>query len=115
MLLYSETVAEDAETITDKEYFTVFLKLEESRSGKLKVAVCEETSSLCLRGERRSREGASFYNGGNWYSQIIEMREVSDCGESQSRRLLYSLLKHPLPPPSRWAWSYRTACPRPPY
>ena len=43
MLLYSETVAEDAETITDKGYFTVFLKPEESRSGQLEVAVCEET------------------------------------------------------------------------
>ena len=42
-LLYSETVAEDAETITDKGYFTVFLKPEESRSGQLEVAVCEET------------------------------------------------------------------------
>ena len=43
MLLYSETVAEDAGTITDKGYFTVFLKPEETKSGKLEVAVCEET------------------------------------------------------------------------
>ena len=43
ILLYSETVAEDAETITDKGYFTVFLTPEESRSGQLEVAVCEET------------------------------------------------------------------------
>ena len=42
-LLYSETVAEDAETITDKGYFTVFLTPEESRSGQLEIAVCEET------------------------------------------------------------------------
>ena len=42
-LLYSETVAEDTETITDKGYFTVFLKPEESRSGQLEVTVCEET------------------------------------------------------------------------
>ena len=43
VLLYSETVAEDAETITDKGYFTVFLKPEETKSGQLEVAVCEET------------------------------------------------------------------------
>ncbi len=43
ILLYSETVAEDAETITDKGYFTVFLKPEETKSGQLEVAVFEET------------------------------------------------------------------------
>ena len=43
-LLYTETVAEDDETITDCVYCTVFLKPTESKSGKLAVAVCRETT-----------------------------------------------------------------------
>ena len=42
-LLYSRTVVETAETMTDRGYFVAFLTPEESRSGRMAVAVYEET------------------------------------------------------------------------
>ena len=43
-LLYSEVAAVNTETITDKGFFIMFLKPEESKSGQLEVAVCKETA-----------------------------------------------------------------------
>ena len=44
ILMYSETVSEDAETITDRGYFLTFLTPEESKSGQRMVVVYTETT-----------------------------------------------------------------------
>ncbi len=43
-LLFSDTVHEDQETMTDQGFFVTFLKPEESKSGKLLVALCRMTT-----------------------------------------------------------------------